>query len=149
MSYTSYMPQLPSVPTHSLEQPPGYQSTGLKRSVISDKQRTDLLRKQANIASFKKQLESDRTTLDKDLTRIRREEEERQREQEVMDDAELFAEFEKLEKKYPENCKRNKDGKCVIMGGKYKTHKNRTNKRKNKKTQKRRNKKGAKTHRRK
>lgn len=130
----------PSVPTHT---------PVLKSNMISESHRLDLLRKQANISAIKEQLKSD-NRLDRQLAEVRRQEETRQRaarEQEAIDEAELFAEFEKLEKQYPEDCKNNKDGKCNIMGGKYKSRKIRKNKRKSKRKHK--NIKKRKTHRKK
>jgi hypothetical protein len=115
----------PPVPTHT---------PVLKSNRITESKRLDLLRKQANISAIKEQLKSD-NRLDRQLAEVRRQEEVRQRaarEQEAIDEAELFAEFEKLEQQYPEDCKKNKDGKCTIMGGKYKSRKIRTNKRKSK-----------------
>lgn len=123
MSQTLYFPP---VPTH----------TPIIKGI--DSQRADLMRKQANISAIKQQLKSD-SRLDKELATVRRQEEARQRaarEQEARDEAELFAEFEKLEKQYPETCKKDKNGKCTIMGGKYKTRKTRKDKRKSKKKMK-------------
>ena len=123
----------PNVPTHTpiLDKAPGYKSSEIKRNTLSESKRADLLRQQANITAIKEQLKTDRN-LDRQLAAVRREEEARQRDQEAKDDAELYAEFEKLEKQNPEDCRKNKDGKCTIMGGKYKIRKSIKNKRKNK-----------------
>ena len=140
----------PSVPTHTpiLDKAPGYKSTELKNTISASK-RAELLRQQSNINAIKEQLNSDRN-LDRQLASIRREEEVRQRamrEQEARDEAELYAEFEKLEKENSKDCKKNKDGKCTIMGGKYKIRKSRKNK--IKRTRKSKNIKKRKTYKRK
>ena len=138
----------PPVPTHTpiLDKAPGYNPSDIKRNTLSESKRADLLRQQANIKAIKEQLKTDRN-LDRQLAAIRRDEESRQREQEARDEAELYAEFERLEKQNPEDCKKNKDGKCTIMGGKYKIRKSRKNK--IKRTRKSKNIKKRKTYRRK
>jgi hypothetical protein len=138
----------PNVPTHTpmLDKAPGYKSSEIKRNTLSESKRAELLRQQANITAIKEQLKTDKN-LDRQLAAIRREDEARQRQQEAMDEAELYAEFEKLEKENSKDCKKNKDGKCTIMGGKYKIRKSRKNKRKG--TQKSKNVKKRKTYRRK
>jgi hypothetical protein len=122
----------PPVPTHTpiLDTAPGYKTIETKRNMLSESKRAELLRQQANIAAIKDQLKTDKN-LDRQLAAVRREEEARQREQEAIDEAELYAEFEKLEKQNQEDCKKNKHGKCTIMGGKYKIRKSRKHKRKN------------------
>jgi hypothetical protein len=123
---------LPSVPTHT---PVPKQIN----SSMTSSQRADLERKAANAFAISNQINQERK-LESNLASIRKEEEARQAMQAAKDDAELEAEFAKLEKQYPQNCKKDKKGKCTIMGGKYKTRKSRKGKKKGK-SAKRRNKK--------
>jgi len=113
---------------------PNVPTTPVERNVTSNKKIAELKQKQANINAISRQLQSELVSnkrLDKELQVVRRQEEERQRAaklQEAKEEAELFAELERLEK---EDCKKN--GKCTIMGGKYKTRKNKKRKGKGKK----------------
>jgi hypothetical protein len=109
----------PNVPSHR---------PGTSRSTLSDTRKSQLVRKQENIRAISEQLKSNKN-LDRELAEVRRQEEARQRaakEQEAIDEAELYAEFAKLENK---GCV---SGKCTIMGGKYKSRKARKGKGKRK-----------------
>jgi hypothetical protein len=114
----------PNAPTHT---------PGTSRNALSESQRAKLMRKQENIRAISQQLQSN-TKLDRGLAEVRRQEEARQRaakEQEAIDEAELYAEFAKLENK---GCV---SGKCTIMGGKDKSRKSRKGKRKGQSSKKR------------
>ena len=86
-----------------------------------------------NLAEARRREEAMREVQEK----ARREEEAKREAQEKADEAELYAEFAKLEKEYPNNCKKDKDGKCTIMGGVKKTRKGRKGRKGNKKSKKR------------
>ncbi len=78
--------------------------------------------------------------LEGSLDKARREEERRRdaaAAEEKYWEGELEKEFAKLEAENSKGCKKGKDGKCTIMGGKYKTRKFGRKTRKSKKTNKR------------
>ncbi len=54
------------------------------------------------------------------LDKARRQEEARRAAEDTYWESELEKEFAKLDRENPKSCKKNKDGKCTIMGGKVK-----------------------------
>lgn len=106
---------LPATPTHSSIKNT-YSNMPSKMPDIKT------LRAQANAREIAEAFKP-RPQLEQNLAQARRreeamrEEEAKREAQEKAEEAELYAEFAKLEK---ENCKKDKDGKCTIMGGKVK-----------------------------
>ena len=130
----------PSVPKPTIEQqlanlPPTPTHSNIKNT---PSKMTDIktLRAQANAREIAEAFKP-RPQLEQNLAEARRREEAMREVQEKADEAELYAEFAKLEKEYPNNCKKDKDGKCTIMGGVKKTRKGRKGRKGNKKSKKR------------
>ena len=60
------------------------------------------------------------SNLEGNLDKARRQEEARRAAEDTYWESELEKEFAKLDRENPKSCKKNKDGKCTIMGGKAK-----------------------------
>jgi len=130
----------PSVPKPTIEQqlanlPPTPTHSNIK-NIPSKMTDIKTLRAQANAREISEAFKP-RPELEQNLAEARRREEAMREAQEKADEAELYAEFAKLEKEYPDNCKKDKDGKCTIMGGVKKTRKGRKGRKGNKKSKKR------------
>ncbi len=79
------------------------------------------------------------SNLEGNLDKARRQEEARRAAEDTYWESELEKEFAKLDRENPKSCKKNKDGKCTIMGGlKRKSRKSKRTKRSKKGTKKRR-----------
>jgi hypothetical protein len=118
---------LPPTPTHNI------------KNISSTMPDIKTLRAQANAREIAEAFKP-RPQLEQNLAEARRKEEamrevqeKARREEEAKREAELYAEFAKLEKEYPNNCKKDKNGKCSIMGGVKKTRKGRKGRKKSKK----------------
>jgi hypothetical protein len=118
---------LPPTPTHNI------------KNISSTMPDIKTLRAQANAREIAEAFKP-RPQLEQNLAEARRKEEamrevqeKARREEEAKREAELYAEFAKLEKEYPNNCKKDKNGKCSIMGGVKKTRKGRKGSKKSKK----------------
>jgi hypothetical protein len=118
---------LPPTPTHNI------------KNISSTMPDIKTLRAQANAKEIAEAFKP-RPQLEQNLAEARRKEEamrevqeKARREEEAKREAELYAEFAKLEKEYPNNCKKDKNGKCTIMGGVKKTRKGSKKSKKSKK----------------
>lgn len=60
------------------------------------------------------------SNLEGNLDKARRQEEARRAAEDTYWESELEKEFAKLDRENPKSCKKDKDGKCTIMGGKVK-----------------------------
>jgi len=121
---------LPPTPTHNI------------KNISSTMPDIKTLRAQANAREIAEAFKP-RPQLEQNLAEARRKEEamrevqeKARREAEAKSEAELYAEFAKLEKEYPNNCKKDKNGKCSIMGGVKKTRKGRKGRKGSKKSKK-------------
>ena len=121
---------LPPTPTHNI------------KNISSTMPDIKTLRAQANAREIAEAFKP-RPQLEQNLAEARRKEEamrevqeKARREEEAKREAELYAEFAKLEKEYPNNCKKDKNGKCSIMGGVKKTRKGRKGRKGSKKSKK-------------
>jgi hypothetical protein len=129
---------LPPTPTHSIKNLPSKMpdiktlraQANAREIAEAFKPRPQL---EQNLAEARRREEAMREAQEK----ARIEEQAKREAQEKADEAELYAEFAKLEKEYPNNCKKDKDGKCTIMGGVKKTRKGRKGRKENKKSKKR------------
>jgi hypothetical protein len=129
---------LPPTPTHSIKNIPSKmpdiktlrEQANAREIAEAFKPRPQL---EQNLAEARRREEAMREAQEK----ARIEEQAKREAQEKADEAELYAEFAKLEKEYPNNCKKDKDGKCTIMGGVKKTRKGRKGRKGNKKSKKR------------
>ena len=125
---------LPPTPTHSIKNLPSKmpdiktlrEQANAREIAEAFKPRPQL---EQNLAEARRREEAMREAQEK----VRREEQSKREAQEKADEAELYAEFAKLEKEYPNSCKKDKDGKCTIMGGVKKTRKGRKGNKKSKK----------------
>lgn len=125
---------LPPTPTHSIKNLPSKMpdikmlraQANAREIAEAFKPRPQL---EQNLAEARRREEAMREVQEK----VRREEQSKREAQEKADEAELYAEFAKLEKEYPNSCKKDKDGKCTIMGGVKKTRKGRKGNKKSKK----------------
>ncbi len=129
---------LPPTPTHSIKNLPSKMpdiktlraQANAREIAEAFKPRPQL---EQNLAEARRREEAMREAQEK----ARIEEQAKREAQEKADEAELYAEFAKLEKEYRNNCKKDKDSKCTIMGGVKKTRKGRKGRKENKKSKKR------------
>lgn len=85
------------------------------------------------------------SNLEGNLDKARRQDEARRTAEDAYWESELEKEFAKLDRENPKSCKKDKDGKCTIMGGKAKRTGSKIKRKSNKRSRKvKRSKKGTK-----